>query len=139
MTRLDFFRVFVNEQDVRLHYTIVMQIIILLIITATLPIAWLIAEFRASVAVRRTLGVITILWSFGVAVVVGTLQNYNANSYFTAASKDLLEASLQHLRAGKTELVLREWARANDEFSPTYENRARYKQIVEQAIEGMKK
>lgn len=108
MTGWTFSAFFVNEQDVRLHYTIVMQIIILLIITATLPIAWLIAEFRASVAVRRTLGVITILWSFGVAVVVGTLDNYNANSYFTAASKDLLEASLQHLRAGKTELVLRE-------------------------------
>lgn len=116
-----------------------MQIIILLIITATLPIAWLIAEFRASVAVRRTLGVTTILWSFGVAAMVGTLQNFNANSYFTAATKDLLETSVQHLRAGKTEAVLREWARANDEFSPTYENRARYKQIVEQAIEGMKK
>lgn len=115
-----------------------MQIFILLFITAALPIAWLIAEFRASVAVRRTLGVITILWSFGVASMVGMLQNFNANSYFTGASKELLESSVQQLRAGKTEAVLREWSRANDEFSPTYENRARYQEIVEQAIEGMK-
>jgi len=116
-----------------------MQIAILLIITATLPIAWLIAEFSASAVVRRTLGVVTILWSFGVAALVGGLQNFNANVYFTTASKELLEASVQQLRAGKTEAVIRELSRANDEFSPTYENRARYKQIVEQAIEGMKK
>ena len=116
-----------------------MQIIILLIITATLPIAWLIAEFRASVRVRRTLGIITILWSFGIAAMVGALQKLNANAYFTGASKDLLEASIQQLRAGRTEAVLREWARANDEFGPTYENRGRYQQIVESAIEGMKK
>ncbi|MEZ5383897.1 MAG: hypothetical protein R3F13_00125 [Prosthecobacter sp.] len=114
-----------------------MQIAILLIITATLPIAWFIAEFRASVAVRRTLGVVTILWSFGVAALVGGLQNFNANVYFTTASKELLEASVQQLRAGKTEAVLRELSRANEEFSPTYENRARYKQIVQQAVEGM--
>ena len=114
-----------------------MQIIILLIITATLPIAWLAAEFRARIAVRRTLGVITILWSFGVAALVGALHDFNANVYFTTASKELLEASVQQLRAGKTEAVLREWSRANDEFGPTYENRARYQQIIKQAVEGM--
>ena len=104
-----------------------------------LPIAWLIAEFRAKTAMRRTLGVVTILWSFGVATLVGALRDFNANVYFTTASKELLEASVQQLRAGKTEAVLREWSHANDEFGPTYETRARYKQIVDQAIEGMKK
>lgn len=114
-----------------------MQIIILLIITAAFPIAWLIAEFRGSAAVRRTFGVITILWSFGVAALVGAFQDFNANLYFTTASKDLLEASVQQLRAGKTEAVVRELERANEELHPTYENRARYKEIVQQAVEGM--
>jgi hypothetical protein len=116
-----------------------MQLAILLIITATLPISWLIAEFRGSAPVRRILGVITILWSFGVAALVGGLQNFNANVYFTTTSKELLEATVKQLRAGKAETVLRELSRANDEFSPTYENRARYKQIVQQAVEGMSK
>lgn len=116
-----------------------MQIAILLIITATLPIAWLIAEFRAGVAVRRSLGIITILWSFGVAALVGGLQYFNANVYFTSASKELLEASVQQLRTGKTEAVLREWSHANDLFAPTYENHARYKEIIQQAVEGMSK
>jgi hypothetical protein len=115
-----------------------MRIILLFIITAALPIAWLVAEYKARPEVRRILGIVTILWSFGVASLVGLLQNFNANVYFTQATKDLLSSSVVHLKAGKTEAVIREWTRANDEFQPTYENRARYRQIVDQTIEGMK-
>ena len=116
-----------------------MRIILLLAITAALPIAWMVAEFKARPGVRRTLGIITILWSFGVASLVGVLRDFNANVYFTGASKDLLSASVEQLKAGKTEAVIREWSRADSEFQPTYENRARYRQIVDQTIEGMKK
>ncbi len=116
-----------------------MRIILLLAITAALPIAWLVAEFKARPGIRRTLGIVTILWSFGVASLVGLLQDFNANVYFTGASKDLLSASVEQLKAGKTEAVIREWSRADSEFHPTYENRARYRQIVDQTIEGMKK
>jgi len=116
-----------------------MQIVILIVFTLALPIAWIVADVRASATARRTLGVIAILWSFGVAALVGGLERLNSNAYFTSASKDLLEASVQQLRAGKSDAVLREWTRANDDFSATYENRARYRQIVEQAVEGMKK
>jgi hypothetical protein len=109
-----------------------------LFLTAMLPIAWLIAEFRAGAAVRRALGVVTVLWSLGFAFMSSSLQQFNSNRYFTTASKELLEASTQQLRAGRTEVVLREWTRANEEFRPTYEDRARYKEIVDQAISGMK-
>jgi len=116
-----------------------MRIVILLLVTAALPLAWLIAEFRSSAGIRRALGGIAILWSFGVAALVGCLRDFNANVYFTTATKDLLQASIEQLRAGKAESVLREWSRADSQFSPTYENRARYRQTVDQAIEGMKK
>ena len=102
-----------------------MRIILLLTITAALPIAWLVAEFKARPDVRRTLGIVTILWSFGVASLAGLLRDFNANVYFTGASKDLLSASVEQLKAGKTEAVIREWSRADSEFQPTYENRAR--------------
>ena len=115
------------------------MLIAILIITVTLTIAWLVAEFRAGATIRRTLGVVTILWSFSIAYLTGILRDFNSTVYFTKASKELLETSIGQLRAGKTDAVLRELARANDEFSPTYENRARYREIVEQAIEGMKK
>ena len=116
-----------------------MRIIIILFITAALPMAWLAADIRSSAKVRRILGLIAIAWSFAVAAFVGSLQHLNANSYFTSASKDLLEATVEQLRAGRTESVIRELSHANDRFAPTYENRGRYRQIVEEAIEGMRK
>ena len=69
---------------------------------------------------------------------VGALQVFNANVYFTQATKDLLSTSVEQLKAGKTDAVIREWSRADGEFHPTYENRADYRQIVDQAIKGMK-
>ena len=104
-----------------------------------LPVCWIVAELRGSPGVRRLLGVATILWSFGVPGLTGTLTQFNANSYFTASTKDLLEASVQQLRAGRSEVVLREWARADEAFVPTYENRGRYALIDRQAIDGMTK
>jgi hypothetical protein len=116
-----------------------MRIILLLAITAALPIGWLVAEFKARPSIRRTLGILTILWSFGVAALVGALRDFNANVYFTGASKDLLTASVEQLKAGKTQAVIQAWSRADDGFHPTYENRAQYRQIVDQAVEEMKK
>jgi hypothetical protein len=116
-----------------------MRIVLLLCITAALPIAWFIADFKTRPSIRRTLGITAILWSFGVASFVGLFQYFDANVYFAVATKDLLTSSVEQLKAGKTAAVIRELSRADDQFDPTYENRARYRQIVDQAIEGMKR
>lgn len=116
-----------------------MQIVLLILVTVALPIAWIVADFRGRPATRRVLGLVTLLWSFAIATLVGGLQQFNANSYFGFATKDLLKASVGQLRAGNNSAVLREWERADEQFNPTYENRGRYRQIVDQAIEGMKK
>jgi len=116
-----------------------MPIILFLLVTVALPIGWGIADVKAQPKIRRAFGVVTILWSFAVAAFVGALRDLNANVYFTGASKDLLTNSVQQLKAGKTEAVIRAWSRADSQFEPTYENRARYRQIVDEAIEEMKK
>jgi len=116
-----------------------MRIILLFAITAALPIGWLVAEFKGRPGVRRTLGILTLLWSFGVASLVGVLRDFNANVYFTGATKDLLEASVGALKSGRTDAVIREWTRASEQFRPTYENRADYREIVDKTVEGMKK
>jgi len=116
-----------------------MRFVILLLLTAALPIAWFVADLRSSPLVRRVLGVVAILWSFGVASLVGGLVTLNANTFFSTASKDLLHATVQALRAGKTEAVIRELSLADEQYSPSYENRDRFRQIVDQAMDGMKK
>jgi hypothetical protein len=116
-----------------------MRLILLLSITVALPIAWLVADFKAPPGIRRALGILTILGSFGIASIVGMFRDFDANVFFTEATKDLLTNSVEQLNAGKMAVVTREWTRANDNFHPSYENREEYRPIVDQAIEGMKK
>lgn len=99
--------------------------------------AWLIAEFLARPLFRRILGMAAILWSFGVAFFVGSLQDINANAHFTAATEKLLETSVKHLKAGHSEAVLREWSRITENFGATYESRGKYAELVEVATQGM--
>jgi hypothetical protein len=110
-----------------------------LLLTVTLPIAWLVADFKAKPILRRVLGIFAILWSFGIALLVGNLQFFNANSFFSSATKDLLSSSVEQLKSGKTQSVLAAWEKANSEFNATYENRSQYQQIVDEAIADMKK
>jgi hypothetical protein len=115
------------------------QIIVLIAITICLPLGWLVSEFRADPLTRRVMGICTILWSFGVAAMVGMLESFDANVYFTSASKKLLETSVRHLQNGNEKAVAREWVLANEKFGSTYESRAKYAEIVDQAIVGMER
>jgi len=113
--------------------------VLVILLTLALPTAWLVAEFKARPAVRRTLGILMFLWSFGIAFLIGAMRDFSANVYFTNATKDLLSASVTALNEGKTQAVVREWKQVDEAFEPTYENRAGYRKKVDRAIEGMKK
>ena len=117
----------------------VLIICILIVITGALPIAWFVADLRASPPLRRAIGIVTICWSFGVAALFGSIESLNANAYFTAASEKLLEKSVQNLKAGRQEAVLREWSRANERFGTTYESRGQYSEIIDEAVKGMER
>jgi len=43
-------------------------------------------------------------------------------------------SSVEQLKAGKAATVMQAWTHAEGEFQPTYENRAQYRQIVDQRI-----
>jgi len=42
------------------------------------------------------------------------------------------------MRVGRVEVVEREWNRLNEEFHPSYENRGKYREFVEEATARMK-
>ena len=115
-----------------------MRIILLTLISVALPIGWFIADLRGGIRVRRILGVLAVLWSFAVAALVGMLQAFDANAYFSAATKQLLTESVTQLNAGRTDAVVRAWSHAKDQINPTYENRGRYQEIVDEATTHMK-
>lgn len=112
---------------------------LVLLATILLPIGWLLADIWGSPLMRRGLGVIAILMSSTVAFLFGSIiEHFNSTTYFSSASKDLLECSVQQMQAGKSDVVQREWKRMIEEYQPSYENRGRYREVIEESIERMK-
>ena len=107
-------------------------------LVVALLIAWIVSEFRSRRAVRITLGCLAILCSFGVASIVGLLERFNSNAWFGGATKDLIDATVLGLEAGRTDRVLQTYRQLQSDYHPTYENRARYDKLVEEAVGKMK-
>ena len=104
---------------------------LILILTITLPTAWLASEFQNRRWLRVLLGCSAIAMCFLVAFGVGTLEHLNANSWYGFASKNLIDTTIQELEQGNTDKVVEELKELQKQFQPTYENRARYDKLVE--------
>jgi hypothetical protein len=111
--------------------------VILLIAILLLPVGWIVSEFRGSRSLRLLLGCSAILMSFGVAFIVGSLERFSANAWFSKASKQLIDASISELEAGRSDRVLIAWRELQAEFRPTYERRGRYDTLVKKAVSKM--
>ena len=112
--------------------------VIISIVVIVLPIAWIVSEFRCERGVRLTLGCLAILCSFGVAFIAGSLEQFNSNAWFGRASNQLVDVTVSELEAGHTDQVLRALRKLQSEYHPTYENRARYDELVERTVADMK-
>ena len=103
-----------------------------------LPVAWLIAEFKLKRPVRITLGVLAILCSFGVAAIIGMLSELNYNAWYGSATKDLIDTTVNQIEDGQLDRVMTILRSLNRQYHPTYENRANYRELVEDATARMK-
>lgn len=103
---------------------------LILVLTVALPIAWITAEFQSNRWIRITFGCAAIAMSFLVAFGVGSLEHFNANAWYGRASKDLIDTTIEELEGGETERLLQELKTLQQQFHPTYENRARYDKLV---------
>jgi hypothetical protein len=108
-----------------------------LILVFAAPIAWFVSEFQARRWPRVILGATGILLCFGVAFLVGSLDRLNSNAWFGGATKNLIDATVVEMEAGHQDRVLRSLKELQRKYSPTYENRARYDKLVEDAIKQM--
>jgi hypothetical protein len=102
------------------------------------PIAWALSEFQDRRWIRLTLGTLAISVCFGVAFLAGSLDRFNSNAWFGFASKDLVDAAVSELEAGHQTRVLESLKQLQRKFAPTYENRARYDVLVEEAVQRMR-
>jgi hypothetical protein len=112
---------------------------LLIAIIIALPIAWLVSEFRAKRGLRIALGVlaigITATCSWFLGFVLTTL---NHNAWYGGATGDLIRTSLLQIEDGHLDRVLKVWRGLDQQYHPTYENRARYDELVKEATLRMR-
>ena len=112
--------------------------ITIIVLAIAVPIAWFASEYQARRWLRHVLGCLAILLSFGVAALVGSLERFNSNAWFGLASKELVDTTIAELEAGNEDRVLSSLRAFQQKYSPTYENRARYDQLVEDTVFQMR-
>ena len=110
---------------------------VLLTLVVALPISWFVSEFYPRRWLRLVLGCSSIALCFLVAFAVGKLEYLNANAWYGAASKKLIEVTLDELRKGHVDKVAAALEKLHEQFHPTYENRARYDKLVESYAERL--
>ena len=108
-----------------------------LVLVIACPIAWLVSEFKGSRNVRVGLGILSLLLSFAVAWLVGSLNRLSYNAWYGSASKELVDAVLLEVEAGRTTNAVVALKKLQGEFGPTYENRAHYDTLVKAAVAEM--
>ena len=111
---------------------------IIIVLGVGIPIAWFASEYQSRRWLRLVLGCLAIVLSFGIAVLVGSTERFNSNSWFGNASKELIDATVAELEAGNEDGVLRSLRTLQQKYSPTYENRARYDVLVKETVSRMR-
>ena len=98
------------------------------------PIAWLVAEFRGGRPLRIALGVFS-LFLVGLCVwgSCSLLNRFNYNAWYGGATGDLIKTSIHQIEDGHLDRVLKVWRGLDRQYQPTYESRAHYNELVEQA------
>jgi hypothetical protein len=114
--------------------------IIILLAGPALGIAWIILEFKGSRAQRLTCGILALVTLTVVTwFATHVINQLNYNAWYGSATKGMIDETIRGIEAGKSEMVLRELKAFQSDYHPTYENRASYRPLAEQAAERMKK
>lgn len=104
-----------------------------------LPIAWLVSEFRGTRAMRISLGILAIgVMATCIWALSSVLTRFNYNAWYGSATGDLISTSLQEIENGHLDRVIKVWRGLDQQYRPTYENRAHYNDLVKQATARMR-
>ncbi len=104
---------------------------LLLILAVMAPMAWFVSEFQTRTWLRIALGIAALFGAFFGGAIWDVVNNFDSNSYFGSANEEFIGATLLALEQGRTDEVLGELRKFRQTYTPTYENRARYKELVE--------
>lgn len=65
------------------------------------------------------------------------LTTFSYNAWYGYATGDLIRTPLHEIEDGHLDRVLKIWRGLDQQYKPTYENRARYRELVEEATRRM--
>ena len=105
-----------------------------LTLVVVLPIAWLISEFQPHRWLRIATGLGTIAMSYFLAAAIGSFERFNSNAWYGEASWNLIDTTIEEIERGETERLVKELRTLQEQFVPTYENRARYDELVQEFL-----
>ena len=112
---------------------------ILIAIIIAMPVAWLASEFQEKRWLRIATGILAIaVISTCISGVCSLGMRFDYNSWYGSATHDLIRTSLLQIEDGHLERVLKVWRGLDEQYHPTYENRANYNELVEEATQRMR-
>jgi hypothetical protein len=111
---------------------------LILFLVIGLPMAWLAFEFSTRRGLRIAVGLAAVASAMGVAYIVDHLSQFNYNAWYGGASKDLVDTVISEVEDGNLDRVMSVLRRLNLDYQPTYQNRARYDELVNEAVTQMK-
>jgi len=75
----------------------------------------------------------------GVAYLVGDLSSrWTYNAWYGRASKELIDTTVTQIEDGNIDRVMSVLRRLRLDYHPTYENRAHYDELINEAVSQMK-
>ena len=115
------------------------SIILVLIAVLILSILWFITELKTTnTLLRRSLGILAILSSFGLAGTSAKIVRLNYNAWYGLASKRLIDSVVEELENNEIKTLLKEMKSLQQDFKPTYESKAHYDALVNEAVKRIK-
>ena len=111
----------------------------ILFITVTLPIAWLVSEYKTKKRwVRISLGIASLICIGDICFFfVKFTERLNYNSWYGFANEKLIKTIISKLEEGQTEVVINNLKKLEKDFYPTYENKGNFNELAEQATNNM--
>lgn len=115
-----------------------LPVVLTLFFAALLPVLWLISEFQSRWWLRILCGVLSLGMCVFLAIAFAAVERFNYNAWYGSASAELIEVTIAGIEAGKTKEVVAGLKRLREDFSPTYQGRAHYDELVKRFVEGEK-
>lgn len=115
------------------------EIFVALIALSVLPAAWLVTEFYPHRWPRIAFGVTAIVGNMALVWVGAEIVNrLTYNAWYGGSARELIVETARGLDEGRQEQVLSVYRRLEEDYAPTYENRAHFDELTAAAARELR-